>query len=67
MNIKWEGKVRGEARVDYFHFICTKCGDSMSGRLGDDGGVETISVKCDKCGNADELKLYRTLPKSKRA
>lgn len=63
--MEWKGKVRGETRVDYFHFVCTKCGDSMSGRLGDDGAVSTIAVKCDKCGAKAEVKLYRVLPKAK--
>lgn len=64
MNMKWEGPVKGETRVDYFHFICATCGDSMSARLGDDGAVATADLKCDKCGRSTSLKLYRTLPKS---
>lgn len=59
----WKDLVRGETRMDYFHFLCGKCGDSMSGRLDDDGAVETIDLKCDKCGATESLKLYRTLPK----
>lgn len=59
----WKEGPRGETRVDYFHFLCGNCGDSMSARLGDDGGVETVAVKCDKCGATDTLKLYRTTPK----
>jgi predicted RNA-binding Zn-ribbon protein involved in translation (DUF1610 family) len=64
MGIKWEG-VKGEARVDYFHFICPKCGDSMSGRLGNDGAVPTVDLKCGKCGHSEHtLKLYQTFPES---
>ncbi|CAN5706530.1 hypothetical protein BH23GEM1_BH23GEM1_00580 [soil metagenome] len=51
--------VKGETRVDYFHFICGKCGEDLMARLGTDGAVRTITTDC-KCGQRGTLKLYRT-------
>lgn len=54
-------EVRGETKVDYFHFICTKCEGPVDVRLGPkDGSVATISAECDKCGEHGTFKLTRT-------
>jgi hypothetical protein len=54
--------MKGETKVDYFHFICETCGSSLSVRLGSDGAVPTITAACAKCGPLGTLKLHKTLP-----
>ena len=54
--------VKGETRVDYFHFLCGKCGEGLQVNLGRDGLVPTITAKCSKCGQSGTLKLSRTFP-----
>lgn len=53
--------LKGETRVDYFHFICGKCGEAVQVRLDKDGAVPAITAKCDKCGQSGKLKLWRTI------
>lgn len=52
--------LKGETKVDYFHFICGKCGEAVEIRLGTDGAVPTITATC-KCGEKGRLKLWRTI------
>jgi hypothetical protein len=54
-------KIKGETKVDYFHFLCTKCGEAVNGELGKDGAVPTIDFKCRKCRQETTLKLWGIL------
>ena len=51
--------LKGETKVDYFHFICGRCGEAVEARLGTDGAVPTITITC-RCGQTGTLKLSRT-------
>ena len=45
----------GETRVDYFHFLCEKCGKPVDVLLGKDGSVPAIAASCRQCeGRASE-------------
>ncbi len=53
--------VKGVTKVDYLHFICGKCGETLHAELGTDGAVPTNTATCQKCGGTDTLKLFRTV------
>jgi DNA-directed RNA polymerase subunit RPC12/RpoP len=55
-------QVKGVTRVDYFHFVCAKCDETLRVLLGSEGLVPKIVVECDSCGERGTMKLWQTLP-----
>lgn len=54
-------RVKGEVRVDYLHLDCARCKEPV--HLTDlrwVGGVPQVKIRCPKCGDMDDLKLWPT-------
>jgi predicted RNA-binding Zn-ribbon protein involved in translation (DUF1610 family) len=53
-----KGRIAGEQRGDYLHFICSDCGNHVDCRYkGYDPAMPYFDFKCPKCGNSGSLKL----------
>jgi lysyl-tRNA synthetase class I len=51
------GGIRGEARGDYFHFLCSECGEHVSCVYkGFDPAMPHFEYEC-TCGNKGSYKL----------
>lgn len=52
------GEIIGQQRADYFHFICSNCGEHVNCTYkGFDPAMPFFEFKCPKCGNNGSLKL----------
>jgi hypothetical protein len=51
-------QIKGETRVDYFHLLCTKCGEAVTVEsFRWVGGVPQIKVSCKTCKASGDFKL----------
>jgi hypothetical protein len=58
----YNGKPDFEVRQvsDYFHVVCTKCGEACEMDFkGTSGAIPEIEITCPKCGSTGQRKLHK--------